>query len=64
MSLDGILSLLGDFDLVKLIPDLGTVLGKLELATRLIVLAGPLVLLGLGLWYFFAPPKRPRYAAV
>lgn len=61
MNLDGILSLLGDFDLAKLIPDLGTVLGKLELATRLIVLAGPLVLLGLGLWYFFIPPKEANY---
>lgn len=61
MNLDAIMSLLGDFDLAKLIPDLGSVLGKLELVTRLIVMAGPLVLLGLGLWYFFAPPKEANY---
>ena len=61
MNLDGIMSLLGDFDLEKLIPDLGSVLGKLELATRIGVMIGPLVLLGLGLWYFFAPPKEANY---
>ena len=54
---DAITSLLGDFDLSKFIPDIETALGKFELAARICVMLGPLVLLGLGLWYLLAPPK-------
>lgn len=56
--LDAITSLLGDFDLSKFIPDLETALGKFELAARIFVMLGPLLLLGLGLWYLLAPPKK------
>ena len=54
-------SLLENLDLTKIMPDLGTYLGKLELAARIAVMAAPLVLLGLGLWYFLAPPKEANY---
>jgi len=56
--LDAITSLLGDFDLSKFIPDIDTALGKFELAARICVMLGPLVLLGLGLWYLLAPPNE------
>ena len=56
--LDAIASLLGDFDLSKFIPDIETALGKFELAARICVMIGPLVLLGLGLWYLLAPPQE------
>ena len=61
MNFDSIMSLLQDFDPSAIIPELDTVLGWVELATRLAVLAGPLVLLLLGLLYFLAPPKEANH---
>ena len=49
--------------LQKLIPPLDTVLGWVELAARLAVLAGHLVLLALGLMYLLTPPKEANYSA-
>jgi hypothetical protein len=46
-----------------LVPDLSTVLGWIELMLRLSVMAGPLVLLGLGLWYFLSPPAEANHRA-
>ena len=63
MAMDDISSLLKDFDITALIPDLQTVLGKLDLLLRLLVMAGPLTLLGLGLYYFLFPPKEANYEA-
>lgn len=63
MAMDDISSLLKDFDITALIPDLQTVLGKLDLLLRFLVMAGPLTLLGLGLYYFLFPPKEANYEA-
>ena len=52
----------GEFDLGSLIPSLDTLLGKLDLLLRFLVLAGPLALLGLGLYYFLNPPKEANYS--
>lgn len=54
-------SLLNDFDLAALMPDLSTFLGKLELIVRIAVMVAPLALLGMGLLYFLAPPKEANY---
>ncbi len=59
--IDVIASLLGDFDLSKFVPDIQTVLGRIELFARIAVMAGPLLLLGLGLWYLLSPPKDNRH---
>lgn len=56
-------SLLSDFDPAAFIPELNSLLGWLELIVRIAVMVGPLVLLGLGLWYFLAPPKEANYSA-
>lgn len=56
-------ALLEGFDLTKIVPDLDTFLGRLEMTVRLAVLIGPLVLLGLGIWYYFAPPKEANHLA-
>ena len=53
----------GEFDLGSLIPSVGTLLGKLDLLMRIIVMAGPLCLLGFGLFYFLYPPKEANYKA-
>ena len=60
--MDAILSLLEGFDLNKFIPPLDSVLGWALLIARLAVLIGPLLLLGFGLWYTFAPPKEANHS--
>ena len=47
--MEAIKSLLSDFDLSAILPDLPKLLGGLELLLRVAVLIGPLCLLGLGL---------------
>ena len=47
----------------SLIPSLESLLGKLDLLVRVLVMAGPLALLGLGLYYFLLPPKEANHSA-
>ena len=54
-------SLLSDFDPAMLVPDLTAMLGNLDVALRVVVLAGPLCLLGLGLLYLLAPPAEANH---
>ena len=61
MDLEAIKGLLDGFELSGLLPDLGTLLGKLELAMRLLVVAGPVVMVVMGLLYFFAAPKEANH---
>ena len=55
---DFIKSLLSDFDPMALLPDLWAIFDKLDVALRVVVLAGPLCLLGLGLLYLLAPASE------
>jgi hypothetical protein len=65
--MDKLKELLGDFDLEQLLgeilPDLTTLMGQIELLLRLLILVGPLILLGLGLYYFINPPAEANYSA-
>ena len=60
-SFEDIKVLMDNFDPAALLPDLTTVVGKVEFITRLAVMAGPVVLLTLGILYFFAAPKEANY---
>ena len=60
-SFEDIKVLMDNFDPAALLPDLTTVVGKVEFITRLAVMAGPVVLLVLGILYFFAAPKEANY---
>ena len=60
-SFEDIKVLMDNFDPASLLPDLTTVVGKVEFITRLAVMAGPVVLLTLGILYFFAAPKEANY---
>lgn len=60
--MDEILSLLQDFDIAKLLPAPESFVRDVELFMRVAVMAGPLVMLGLGLWYFLAPPKEANHS--
>ena len=61
MDLDSIKGLLDGFEVGSLLPDLGTLLGKLELAMRVLVVAGPVVMVVMGLLYLFAAPKEANH---
>ena len=54
---------MAEFDLGALIPSLDSLLGWLDLVLRVAVMAGPLALLGLCLYYFLLPPKEANHAA-
>ena len=58
---DFVKSLLGDFDPTALLPDLWAIFDKLDVALRVLVLAGPLCLVGLGLLYLLAPPAEATH---
>ena len=58
---DFIKSLLEGFDPMALVPDLTAMMGNLDTALRVVVLAGPLCLLGLGLLYLLAPPSEANH---
>lgn len=51
------------FDITALIPSLGDLLEKLAPLMRLLVLAGPVALLGFGLYYMFWAPKEANHRA-
>ena len=59
--MDFLKSLLGEFDPAALVPDLGALFNNLDAALRVVVLAGPLCLLGLGLLYLLAPPSEANH---
>ena len=51
------------FDIASLIPSLSDLLDKLVPFVRLLVLVGPVALLGFGLYYFFWAPKEANHRA-
>jgi hypothetical protein len=57
--MDEILSLLQDFDVANFLPEPDKFMRSLVGWVRLIMLAGPLVLLCMGLWHRFVAPKEP-----
>ena len=59
--MDFLKSLLSDFDPAALVPDLEALFNNLDGALRVVVLAGPLCLLGLGLLYLLAPPSEANH---
>lgn len=61
MSVESIKELMDGFDPAALLPELDTIIGRVEFFTRLAVMIGPLVLLVLGVLYFFAAPREANY---
>ena len=60
--MDDILSILQDFDVANFLPAPEDYLRSLAGWVRFAVMLGPLILLGLGLWYYFAPPKEANHS--
>ena len=60
-SFEDIKVLMDNFDPASLLPDLTNVVGIVEFITRIAVVAGPIVLLVMGVLYFFLSPKEANY---
>ena len=60
-GLAGIKEMMDAFDPAALLPDLSSVVGLVTTLTKYAVLAGPIVLLALGLAYLFLSPKEANY---
>lgn len=59
--MEAITGFLESFDIAKLLPELGAFISDLRFWAGFIMLIGPLVMLGLGLWYFFLPTKEANH---
>ena len=60
-SFEDIKVLMDNFDPATLLPDLSNVVGVVVFLTRIALLAGPIVLLVLGLAYFLVSPREANY---
>ena len=61
MNIDSIKEIMDGFDPGALLPDLSTVIGRVELICRIAVMIGPLILLGMGLAYLLLAPKEANH---
>ena len=61
MNIEDIKQIMDAFDPAALLPDLTTMTGKMEFICRICVMAGPVLLLVLGLLYLFRAPKEANY---
>ncbi len=59
--MEAITAFLESFDIAKLLPELGAFISDLRFWAGLFLLIGPLVMLGLGAWYFFLPTKEANH---
>ena len=62
MNMDSIKELLSNFDLSNFLPEINTIMGWVTMLLRLAVMAGPVIILVLGLIYLFAPPKEANHS--
>ena len=60
-SFEDIKVLMDEFDPAALLPDLTSLIGKVEFITRIAALIGPIVLLVMGLVYLFLSPKEANH---
>ena len=60
--MDQIMSLLKEFDIAGMFPEMGKFFHTLTVLLRVILLAGPVVMTVLGVIYFFIPPKEANYS--
>lgn len=61
LDLESIKKIMDEFEPAKLLPDLTTVLGRIEMVCRIAVMAGPIILLAMGLVYLLLSPKEANH---
>ncbi len=59
--MEKITAIFDNLDLTKLVPDLSTILGKVQLVVSVAVMVGPILMLVMGLYLFFLPPKEANH---
>lgn len=59
--MEAITAFLESFDIAKLLPELGKLIGDLRFWAGLFMLVGPIIMLILGLWYFFLPTREANH---
>ena len=52
-----------DFDISGLLPEYDSFINGLDMFIRICVVVGPLILLGLGLYYLLAAPKEANHSS-
>ncbi len=62
MNIESIKSIMDAFDPAALFPPMDTMLGRIEVLTRLAVLVGPVVLLAQGLYFLFFLPRHAAFS--
>ena len=55
-------SKLKEFDIAGMLPNLTSFIGWVKFLLGFMVVIGPLVMLGMGLWFFFRPPKEANHS--
>ena len=58
--METITGLLDGFDFTKFLPKLGQLISSLRFWTVVLMYVGPLMLLGVGLWYYLRPEPEPN----
>ena len=59
--MDKITSIFDKLDLKALVPEMDKLLSDIQSVASILVIVGPVVMLLLGLWYFFLPPKEANH---
>ena len=59
--MNSITAFFDEIDLTKLVPQIDTLLEKLQLTATVALMIGPVIMLILGLWYFLLPPAEANY---
>lgn len=63
MTIDNIKQLMDNFDFATLLPDIMSVMNGIITIARIALFIVPLLLLGLGMYYFLVSPKEANYTA-
>ena len=61
--MESLIKLINEFEFAKIMPDLGNLLGWVDLFIRICVLAAPVAVLFFGLWWLILPPKEANHRA-
>jgi uncharacterized membrane protein len=61
--IESLIQLVNEFDFAKIMPELDSVMGWIDLFVRICVLAAPVALLFFGLWWLLLPPKEANHRA-
>ena len=63
MTIENIKQLMDNLDIAALLPDIMSVMNGLVFLAQIALLATPLAMLGLGMYYFLIAPKEANYTA-